>query len=603
MSRRVTHTGTLICALPVLAVLLGCSTDSTLSGPGDAESAPPRVVNVAGTSSAHLQDDWFVDHATFAGLNFLHFNGMSGEFYFPEMIPPGAGLLDFDNDGDLDIYLVQGAMLGPDTGMEDAVFPWTGSLPLRGRLFRNDLDESATGSMTPHFTDVTDTSGIDAQGYGMGVAAGDIDNDGWVDLYLTYLGRNQLFKNNGDGTFLDISTASGTDDPGWGVSASFLDYDRDGWLDLYVGNYVRYDLAADVRCARLTGERLYCGPEAYPPQSDRLYRNQGDGTFENVTSRALRSTQFGPALGVSTADFDGDGWIDIYVANDQTENLLWINQRDGTFVNNGMLSGTSVNADGEPEGSMGVDAGDSDNDGDEDLVMTHVPEEGHNLYVNLGSGLFEDASAPSRVHMATLGYTGWGTAWFDYDNDGWLDVLTVNGAFRAIPALAGDPFPYGERNVLLRNAGNGTLEDVTETAGAVFQLLDVSRGAAFGDIDNDGDIDVLVSNTNGPPRLMINQIDGNAHWLGLRLLGADARRDMVGATVKIQRPGEPLLSRRARADGSYASANAPRVHVGLGSSDTRPSVRVTWPDGSTESWTALAIDRWTTLIEGTGTAR
>ena len=592
----------LISVLPVLTVLAGCSTDFAVPDPPSAGNDPTQADHVAGTAAVNTQDEWFVDQAASAGLDFLHFNGMSGEFYFPEMIPPGAGLVDFDNDGDLDIYLVQSAILGADTVMEDAIFPWTGPLPLRGRLFRNELDENSTESTTLHFTDVTEASGIDAQGYGMGVATGDVDNDGWVDLYLTYLGRNQLFKNNGDGTFLNISASSGTDDPGWGVSASFVDYDRDGWLDLYVGNYVHYDLAADVRCARLTGERLYCGPEAYPPQSDRLYRNQGDGTFDDVTSRALRSGQFGPALGVSTADFDGDGWIDIYVANDQTENLLWINQRDGTFVNDGILSGTSVNADGEPEGSMGVDAGDGDNDGDEDLVMTHVPEEGHNLYVNLGSGLFEDASAQSRIHMATLGYTGWGTAWFDYDNDGWLDVLAANGAFRAIPTLVGDPFPYGERNVLLRNAGNGTLEDVTAAAGTVFHLLDVSRGAAFGDIDNDGDVDVLVSNTNGPPRLMINQVSENAHWLGLRLLGAETRRDMVGATVEIHRPGEPLLWRRARADGSYASANDPRVHIGLGASDTPPTVRITWPNGRTETWTEIALDRWTTLVEGTGTA-
>jgi len=559
-------------------------------------------VAAATPSDADTRHDWFVDRAAAVGLDFVHFNGMSGELYFPEMIPPGVGLFDFDNDGDLDAYLVQSAMLGDDKTLDDAVFRWTGSSPPRGRLFRNDLQKGTGGSETLRFTDVTEASGIDARGYGMGAAVGDIDNDGWLDLYLTYLGRNRLFQNRGDGTFRDVSTASGTDDPGWGVSASFLDYDRDGWLDLYVGNYVQYDLAADVRCARLTGERLYCGPEAYLPQSDRLFRNRGDGTFDDVTTRALLSPQVGPALGVSTADFDGDGWIDIYVANDQTENLLWRNQQDGTFVDSAMLSGAAVSVDGEPEGSMGVDAADADNDGDVDLVMTHVPGEGHNLYINLGAGFFEDHSAASRLHAATLGYTGWGTAWFDYDNDGWLDVLAVNGAFRQVPSQAGDPFPYGERNLLLRNTGDGRLRDVTDQAGAVFDLVEVSRGAAFGDIDNDGDVDVLVSNVNGAPRLLVNNVGQDSHWLGVRLVGAEAPRDMVGARVEVTRPDQPTLWRRARADGSYATANDPRVHVGLGDSDVTPTVRVIWPNGRSEQWAEVEIDRWMTLTEGTGAA-
>lgn len=586
--------------LSVLVLGAGCTADSMVvdeSPEPSVESAPADPATEPDTT-----DDWFIDQAAATGLEFVHFNGMSGELYFPEMIPPGVGLFDFDNDGDLDVYLVQSDMLGEDKTLDDATFPWAGPLPLRGQLFRNDLQSGADGAPTLRFVNVTEASGIDAQGYGMGVAAGDVDNDGWVDLYLTYLGRNQLYRNNGDGTFRDVSAASGVDDPGWGVSASFVDYDRDGWLDLYVGNYVQYDLAADVRCARLTGERLYCGPEAYVPQADRLFRNRGDGTFDDVTARALRSTETGAALGVSTADFDGDGWIDIYVANDQTENLLWMNQHDGTFVESAMLSGAAVSVDGEPEGSMGVDAGDPDNDGDDDLVMTHVPEEGHNFYVNLGSGFFEDVSASSRFHTATLGYTGWGTAWFDYDNDGWLDVLAVNGAFRPIPSQADDPFPYAERNLLLRNAGDGSLEDVTDAAGAVFDLLDVSRGAAFGDVDNDGDTDVVVSNVSGPTRLFVNTIGQDRHWLGLRLVGGTTSRDMVGARVEVLRPETPTLWRRARADGSYASANDPRVLIGLGDSGIRPTVRVTWPDGRTEVWPALEIDRWMTLTEGSGDA-
>ena len=585
--------------LPIVVMLAGCTADSMVTDGPVANEGRPALESGARRGS-DVQPQWFVDRAEAVGLEFLHSNGMSGEFYFPEIMPPGVGFLDYDSDGDLDVYLVQGAMLGEAEPLDDAVLPPGGVAALRGRLFRNDLNGSSGDLTALGFTDVTQTSGLDARGYGMGVAAGDIDNDGWVDLYLTNLGPNRLFKNRGDGTFHDVSSASGTDDPGWGVSASFVDYDRDGWLDLYLGNYVQYDLTADVHCARLTNRRSYCGPQSYRPQSDRLYRNRGDGTFQDVTAEALLSARFGPALGISTADFNGDGWIDIYVANDETENLLWTNQGDGTFIDTGVLSGAALSGDGEPEASMGVDAGDADNDGDEDLIMTHMPAQGHNFYANLGSGFFEDLSARSRFHTATLGYTGWGTGWFDYDNDGWLDVLAVNGAIFQIPSQAGTPFPYAERNLLLRNAGDGTLEDVTDAAGAVFDLLEVSRGAAFGDVDNDGDVDVLVGNLNGPTRLLINNVGQDAHWLGLRLLGADTRRDMVGARVEVVRPDAPTLWRWARADGSYASANDPRVHVGLGSSDLPPTVRVTWPDGRVETWAGLEVDRWTTLTEGTG---
>src|SRR6185436_19745896 len=254
------------------------------------------------------------------------------------------------------------------------------TLPLKGRLFRNDL-QAAGGPSTLRFTDVTAASGIEAAGYGMGVAAGDVDNDGCVDLYLTNLGRNQLFHNNCDGTFSDVSAKSGANDPGWSVSASFVDYDRDGWLDLYVGHYVEWDVKTDKPCTGLTGRRDYCTPKVYPPQPDRLYRNLKNGRFADVTAKALGAASFGPGLGVISGDFNGDGWMDIYVANDGRENLLWINQRDGTLKNTGPLSGAAVNANGKPLGSMGIDVGDFDNDSDEDLIVTQLPAEGTTLYV------------------------------------------------------------------------------------------------------------------------------------------------------------------------------------------------------------------------------
>jgi len=548
------------------------------------------------------RSDWFIDQAAAAGLDFIHFNGASGQFYYPEILPPGVALFDYDNDGDLDVYVVQGQMLGPGRSLTDALMPPDDrSLPLRGRLYRNDLQVHADGTRTLHFTDVTEQSGIDARQYGLGVATGDYDNDGCVDLFLTNFGTNQLFHNNCDGTFTDVTKASGLQDkPGIAVSAAFLDYDRDGLLDLYVGYNAVYTLANGTVCPNVAGVRDYCPPRAYSRQPDRLYHNIGGGKFVDVTSKALVGGRFGPALGVSTADFNGDGWIDIFVANDGTENLLWINQRDGTFKEVGLRAGVAVNELGKPEASMGVDAGDFDNDGDEDLFFTNLTGEGADLLVNDGTATFQDTSARSGLGAATFPYTGFGTAWFDFDNDGLLDLLTVNGRV-ALEGRANGPFPYDQRKQLFRNAGHGLFEDVTERAGAVFKLSEVGRGAAFGDIDNDGDVDVIVGNNSGPLRLLINNVGNHNHWLGVRLLGVGGR-DMLGARLAVMRRNQPTLWRRARSDGSYASANDPRVLVGLGGSVERPNLVVRWPAGRVEEFDNMAIDQYIKLKEGTGKA-
>ena len=557
-------------------------------------AAPPPDLREAGAGN------WFSEGAAGIGLDFIHFNGMSGRYYFPEMIPAGAGLLDYDNDGDLDVFLVQSRMLG-DGPSPNAGSPPAGVRRPGGRLFRNDLRVEPDGTRSLRFTDVTERSGIAARGYGMGVAAGDVTNDGCTDLYLTNLGPNQLLRNNCDGTFTDVTESSGAEGGGWSVSAAFIDYDRDGWLDLYVGNYVQYSIETDRPCTGLAGRRDYCTPEVYAPQADRLYRNRGDGRFTDETVTALSGAAFGPALGVSAADFDADGWIDVYVANDVHQNLLWINQRDGTFRDRGLVSGAALSGDGVAEASMGVDAGDFDNDGDVDLFMTHLPTEGNNLYENDGTGFFEDVSIRTGLGPASRGHTGFGAAWLDVDNDGWLDLLAVNGAIEAIDGRGDHPFPYDETNLLFRNLRNGRFEDVTARAGATFRRSEISRGAAFGDLDNDGDTDVVVSNNSGPARLLLNEVGNRSHWLGLKLLGSGAQRDMLGARVAVTAAGETRW-RHVRTDGSYASAHDPRVLVGLGAAAESPRVRIMWPSGRIEELRDLSIDAYTTLTEEQGAA-
>jgi hypothetical protein len=562
---------------------------------GGNSSTPP-----ASNTPATPAGDWIVERAHESGIDFVHFNGMSGERYYPEIMAPGVGLFDYDNDGDLDVYLVQGQMLGKGKTLKDAIFPPKGAL--KDHLYRNDLTVAADGTRTLHFTDVTDASGIDVETYGMGVAAGDYDNDGFVDLYRTGLKGAVLLHNNGNGTFTDVTAKSGAGDPdGWGVSAAFVDYDRDGSLDLFVGNYLLYSTDADIDCLAVTGQHDYCPPNSYRAQPSRLYHNRGNGTFEDVTRKALVGGAYGPALGVSTADFDGDGWIDVYVGNDGVANQLWINQKNGTFKESAFLAGAAVNGAGNAEASMGIDAGDFDNDGDEDLFITNWLAQMNILYVNDGKGAFEDGKAASGLGPPSLAKTGFGTAWWDYDNDSWLDLLTLNGSVSIIEAQAraNDPFPLKMKNQLYRNLGNGRFEDVSARAGAVFRLEEVNRGGAFGDVDNDGDVDVLVGVAAGPTRLLTNTIGSANKWIGLRLLAAGGKRDALGARVAVLRPNLAPLWRRARSDGSYASANDPRVIVGLGpSAPASVGVRVQWPDGRTGEWTAVATGRYTTLIEG-----
>jgi hypothetical protein len=541
--------------------------------------------------------DWFTDVAHEAGLDFTHFNGMSGHYYYPEIMGPGVALLDYDNDGNLDVYVTQGQPLGSDPQMlaESAKRG-----PLKDRLFHNDGPSAGSGHAV-HFTDVTEKAGIDIRTYGMGVAVGDFNNDGFVDIYRTSLNGAVLLRNNGNGTFTDVTSESGVGDRGgWAVSAVFFDYDRDGWPDLFVGNYLRYSLDGDIQCQSVTGRRDYCPPGSYRPQPSHLYHNLRNGTFEDVTAKAFVGGAYGPALGVSTADFNNDGWIDLYVANDSQPNQLWINQHNGTFKDTAFLAGAAVSGTGQAEASMGVDAGDIDNDGDEDLIVTNWLDQMNALYVNDGMGNFEDRRARSGLGAPSLAKTGFGVGWLDFDHDGWLDLFVANGSVQTIEAQAraGDPFPLKMTPQLYRNTGDGHFEDVSGRAGAVFKSADVSRGVAFGDINNDGRTDIVVANDNGPLRLLVNGVANQNHWAGFRLMSG--KRDAVGARVQILRDGAPALWRRARADGSYASSNDPRVLVGLGISTAPLTLKVTWPSGRVESFFKLPVDHYTTLVEGSG---
>jgi len=610
----------LLALVAVVSLGVACGERSTPAPGETAAGGAPAAAPPAGDGP------WFRDAAEEAGLDFHHFNGGTGDFHMVEILGSGAALFDYDGDGDLDAYLVQGATLEEGDTVDDALFPLRHPAPPSDRLYRNDLKgtgQDGGGRLT--FTDVTAESGIAdlATGYGMGIAAADYDGDGDVDLFVTNYGPDQLLENLGDGTFRDATAAAGLTErgeagrggsgrgqaPEWGVPAAFFDKDGDGDLDLFVGNYLAYSLVDPPVCKDLTGAPDFCGPKAFAAQADRLWENRGDGTFADVTRDAGLTGGFGPALGAVVADFDGDRMTDLYVANDAAANNLWLNLGAGRFEDQALLAGAAVDQGGSPQGSMGVDAGDFDNDGDLDLFMTHINHETNTLYRNEGDGMFEDMSAETGIGAPSLSFTAFGTAWFDYDNDGWLDLLTVNGAVTKIPALvsAGEPYPLHEPNQLFRNQG-GRFTEVTEQAGPVFELSEVSRGAAFGDVDEDGDVDVLVTNSAGPARLLLNEVGNRNPWLGVRLVttvgGGLAVGDAIGARAAVLRDGAPTLWRRVRPEGSFAVSNDPRILFGLGGEAAGgvEGVRVVWADGTEEDFPVTATGRYHTLRRGAGTA-
>lgn len=551
------------CAAAVL--LAGVATGSAAPPPGD---RPPI----------------FVDATASSGLDFAHANGMTGGLHLPEIMGPGAALADLDNDGDLDLLLVQGSPLDAKGQSRNA----TGEL----RVFRNELRKQA------HFSDVTEAFGLRAEGYGMGLAVGDFDNDGYVDVLVTGYGKDRLFRNDAGHRLVDVSDRLGTQAPGWSVSATFFDYDRDGWLDLFIGRYVQYEPRP---CFLASTRRDYCGPKAFAAQAERLLHNRGDGTFEDVTEAMLGPHAPSPALGVVAFDANDDGWLDLYVTNDGAPNRLWINQKGRGFRESGLLAGVALDPMGHADGSMGVDAGDVDGDGRLDLLVTNLAGEGTALYVGTGAAQFEDRRASSGLGVSSLPLTGFGAAFLDYDNDGRLDVVTVNGAVHFVdsrPPTRADPLPLGEPKQLYRGMGAGRFENVSAQAGPAFLRSAVSRGLAVGDVDNDGDPDLLVADANGPARLLLNRIGQTQPWLGLRV--KDGARDGLGALVRLLRKDGTDLWRRVHTDGSYASAGDPRVLFGLGGGTVVRAIEIHWVDGTVETFDPPPLRRYTTLAKGHG---
>jgi hypothetical protein len=520
---------------------------------------------------------WFEECARERGIDFVHVRADTMRYQFPEIMGGGVALLDADGDGHLDVYLVQ-----------------SGDLAAPGPRGANRLFENLGGA---RFEDASAGSGAEDEGYGMGAACGDADQDGDTDLYVTNVGPNALLLNQGGFVFADATASSGTGDPGWGTSAAFFDPDRDGDLDLFVVNYVTWAPHLEIECSTALG-RDYCSPNNYDsPAPDVLYENRGDGTFADVSRAAGITAVLGNGLGISVGDFDQDGWHDLYVANDQMPNQLWHNQGGMVFEDRALLAGCAVNGSGESEAGMGTVGTDADQDGDLDVFITHLREETNTLFVNDGDA-FHDGTAASGLGAPSLRYTGFGTGLHDFDHDGLLDVYVANGAVtRNRPPF--DPAdPYAEPNLLFRGVAPGRFAEVAPQGGTRASLVGNSRGSAFGDLDEDGDVDVVVVENAGPARVLLNQRGADGHWIVLSVRersGADA----LGALVRLEQ-GDTTRWRPVAPATSYCSSNDPRVHFGLGdtASDARAIVR--WSDAVEEVFGPLTVDRVHELRRGNG---
>jgi hypothetical protein len=520
--------------------------------------------------------------AASSGITWVHTAGKSAEKYLPETTGAGCAFLDYDNDGWMDIYLV-------NSGRCDFYEP---AQPLRNALYRNNRDGT--------FTDVTEKAGVAGGGYGQGVAVGDYNSDGFPDLYVTQYGSSILYRNNGDGTFTDVTEQAGVAAPGWSSSAVWFDYDNDGRLDLFVCQFVEFSKAKNLPCFTYNNRPGYCVPRFYKPTASRLFHNNGDGTFSDVSASSGIGAHSGKAWGVVAGDLNNDGRLDLFVSNDTTPNFLFMNRGGGRFEETGALAGVAFSQTGRARSGMGVDAADVNRDGWLDLFVANIDHERYSLYQNNRDESFDDQAEPMGIAAATHLMSGWGLKFFDYDNDGDLDLIVANGnPDDQIETIAKD-VTYREPLLLFHGDGKG-LRNVSGESGPIFTRNLSARGLAIGDFDNDGGIDVLIAVNDAAPLLLHNRSARGHHWLGLRLVGTKSNRGAVGARVNWQ-AGDLKGTRTKVGGGSYLSSHDPRLVLGIGTRTRIDWLEVQWsqPGGKAERFTELPIDRYITIIEGKG---
>jgi len=569
----------------LLFFFLGCTKESPAPAPsrkgagGAAAHSSPCAGRPTRNDATAGGSGLFVDVTRRSGIRFRHVSGSTGKYLLVETFGGGAGWLDYDLDGDFDLYLVSG-----HENPSDAVSPGKA----RNMLWRNNGDGT--------FTDVTDEAGVGDHRYGQGVAVGDYDNDGDPDIYVTNYGPNVLYRNNGDGTFTDVTEEAGVGCPLWNSSAAFVDVDNDGFLDLYVGSYLLYDTHTAKQC-RSEGKPGYCHPREFPGSPDHLYRNRGDGTFEEIGRRAgvaVAGPMDGKALGVIATDFDNDGDQDIYVANDETPNYLYRNRGDGTFEDVGMDLGVALDRNGDTEAGMAVDVGDVNGDGLFDIHVTNYAYENNALYIQERGGFFHNADASSGLGAFTYVPLAFGMRMFDFDLDGDLDIYTACGHIMDDPSASGGLGPR-QPDLLFRNRGDGTFENLAPHAGPWFRERLIGRGAAFGDYDNDGDLDIFIVNKGNRGVLLENRAP-RGHYLRLTFRGTASNRDGYGARVEA-RFGSRLRVYEVRSARSYASACDPRLLIGLGSGGPPDEITVRWPSGLVQVLKNLPRDGTVTIVE------